>query len=90
MLRIRLDINGRAIGWLECVRQPGGPDDGWNTYVCNCGALPGQPFEVRHNRSEGAWALASSAAAVLADAGVGAVTPLIRLATRSEEGVSDE
>jgi len=30
MLRVKLDVNGTPIGWLECVRQPGGPDDGWN------------------------------------------------------------
>ena len=90
MLRIRLDVNGTAIGWLECVRQRGGPDDGWNDYVCNCSALPGQPFEVRHDRRDGAWALVAAASATLAEAGVGAATPLIRMVMMSEEGVSDD
>ena len=85
MLRVRLDVNGMAIGWLECVRQPGGPDDGWNTYSCTVSALPGQPFTVRHDRREGAWALVAAAAATLAEAGVGAAQPLIRLVTMSEE-----
>lgn len=76
MLRVRLDVNGTTIGWLECVRQPGGPDDGWNTYVCNCGTLPGQPFEVRHDRREGAWALVAAASTVLAEAGVMGATAL--------------
>lgn len=85
MLRVKLDVNGAPIGWLECARQPGGPDDGWNTYSCTVSALPGQPFEVRHDRREGAWALVASAAATLAEAGVGAAQPLIRMVTMSEE-----
>lgn len=85
MLRVKLDVNGTPIGWLECVRQPGGPDDGWNSYHCVCSAVPTQPFEVRHDRREGAWALVASAAATLAEAGVGAATPLIRMVTMSEE-----
>jgi hypothetical protein len=89
MLRVKLDVNGTPIGWLECVRQPGGPDDGWNTYSCVCGTLPTQAFTVRHDRSEGAWALVAAAATVLAEAGVGAAQPLIRMVTMSEEGVRD-
>ena len=85
MLRVRLDVNGAPIGWLECVRQPGGPDDGWNTYSCTVSALPGQPFAVRHHRPDGAWALVAAAATVLAEAGVGAAQPLIRMVTMSEE-----
>ena len=88
MLRVRLDVNAVPIGWLECVRQPGGPDDGWNTYSCTCGTLPAQPFTVRHDRREGAWALVAAAASVLAEAGVGAAQPLI--VWQSEEGVSDD
>ena len=90
MLRVRLDINATPLGWLECVRQPGGPDDGWNDYVCHCGTLPGQPFTVRHDRREGEWALLPAASATLAEAGVGAATPLIRMVTMSDEGVHDE
>jgi len=90
MLRVKLDVNGAPIGWLECVRQPGGPDDGWNTYSCVCGVLPTQRFTVRHDRREGAWALVAAAASVLAEAGVGATTPLMRMVTMSEEGVGDE
>lgn len=85
MLRVRLDVNTTPIGWLECVRQPGGPDDGWNVYRCVCGTLPGQPFEVRHDRSEGAWALVAAASATLAEAGVGAAVPLIRMVTMSDD-----
>jgi len=85
MLRVRLDVNGMAIGWLECVRQPGGPDDGWNTYSCTVSALPGQPFTVKHNRPDGVWALVAAAATVLAEAGVGSAAPLMRMVTMSEE-----
>jgi len=85
MLRVRLDVNGMPIGWLECVRQRGGPDDGWNDYSCECSKLPGQRFTVRHHRPDGAWALVAAAATVLAEAGVGAAQPLIRLVTMSEE-----
>ena len=85
MLRVRLDVNGAAIGWLECVRQPGGADDGWNEYSCVCGVLPTQRFTVRHDRREGAWALAASAMTVLAEAGVGAAQPLIRMVTNYDD-----
>jgi len=50
-----------------------------------CGVIPTQRFTVRHDRREGAWALVAAAASVLAEAGVGAAQPLIRLATMSEE-----
>ena len=79
MLRVKLDVNGTAIGWLECVRKPGGPDDGWNTYSCVCGTIPHQRFEVKHDRREGAWALVASAAETLAIAGVGGTTPLYEM-----------
>lgn len=48
--------------------------------------LQGGTFTVRHDRREGAWALVAAAAATLAEAGVGAAQPLIRMVTMSEEG----
>lgn len=85
MIRAKLDINGDPLTWAVCTRLMDGPDDGWNTYRCRALGV-GQPFEVRHDRSEGAWALVATVAAKLAEAGVGRPQPSLFDVTQSEEG----